>query len=62
MFFDEQLNKINRISKTLPYIIFALFIWLFIMSIIIFLLFFNILDIKVIVEAMKQCVVSLSIF
>lgn len=61
MFFDEQLNKINDVLKVLPYVFVCLILWLFVMSIVVFLLYFNIIDIKSIVEAMKQCVVSLNI-
>lgn len=61
MFFDEQLSKINDVLKVLPYVFICLILWLFVMSIVVFLLYFNIIDIKSIVEAMKQCVVSLNI-
>lgn len=60
-FFDEQINKINQVFKVLPYVVFSIVLWLFVMSIVVFLLYFNILDIKSIVEAMKQCIVSLNI-
>lgn len=60
MFFDESLNKMNKLFNIIPYVFFGLVVWLFIMSIMFFLLFFNIIDIKSIVEGMKQCVISLS--
>lgn len=60
-FLDEQLNKINDVLKVLPYVFICLILWLFFMSIVVFLLYFNIIDIKSIVEGMKQCVVSLNI-
>lgn len=43
--------------KYVPSILIGFCIYIFIMSVIIFLLYFNITDIKSIVEAMKQCVV-----
>lgn len=61
-FLDEQLKNVTKVSNYLniiPYVIFAFIIWLIFLTIIICLLYFNIIDIKSIVEGMKQCVVSL---
>lgn len=61
-FLDEQLNKVSQVTKILPYVLLSVIMWLFFMTILVVLLYFNILDIKSIVEGMKQCVVSLNIF
>lgn len=45
--------------KFLPYILLALIIYIFIMTIILFLILYNVIDIHSIVNAMKQCYVAL---
>lgn len=59
MFLDEQLNKLSQLTRVVPYIALAILLWLFVMSIIVFLIYFNVTDMHTIIETMKKCVVSL---
>lgn len=59
MFIDEIEKKLSNLTDYLPYVIFAFVLWLVFITIMLFLLYFNIVDINTIIENMKKCVVSL---
>ena len=59
MFLDEQLNKLSQLTRVVPWVALAILLWLFVMSIIVFLIYFNVTDMHTIIETMKKCVVSL---
>lgn len=52
----DNFNKINDIINVLPYCVFGFLIWCVFITVMLFLVVYNVIDIHRIVEAMRVCI------